>query len=120
MLDESNLEKYSAKELLQFLEDEIAIEYIKEIIYDDFGETTLLEVFDVEKIKTDFLRSINRYCVVKRGQKVYIHDEKDCKDIVMFKIHDYNDEIVMQEAYDFAERLNNGDLHFVGKIHTCD
>ena len=50
MLDERDLEKYSAKELLQFLEDEIAMEYIKEIIYDDFGETTLLEVFDIEKI----------------------------------------------------------------------
>lgn len=120
MLDERDLEKYSAKELLQFLEDEIAMEYIKEIIYDDFGESTLLEVFDIEKIKNDFLRSINRYSVVRRGQKVYIHDERDCKDIIMLRVHDYDDETTMQEAYDLCEQLNNGDLHFVAKIHTCD
>ena len=120
MLDERDLEKYSAKELLQFLEDEIAMEYIKEIIYDDFGESTLLEVFDIEKIKTDFLRSINRYSVVRRGQKVYIHDERDCKDIIMLRVRDYDDEATMKEAYDLCEQLNNGDLHFVAKIHTCD
>ena len=120
MLDERDLEKYSAKEFLQFLEDEIAMEYIKEIIYDDFGESTLLEVFDIEKIKTDFLRSINRYSVVRRGQKVYIHDERDCKDIIMLKVRDYDAEATMQEAYDLCEQLNNGDLHFVAKIHTCD
>ena len=120
MLDESDLEKYSAKEILQFLENEIAIEYIHEIIIDDFGETTLMEVFDIEKIKNDFLRSINRYSVIRRGRKIYIHDERDCKDIIMLRVNDYNDEIVMQEAYNLCERLNNGDLHFVGKIHTCD
>lgn len=119
MLDEKDLEKYSAKELLEFLENEVVHEYTTEILYDDFGESTLLEVFDIDKIKNDFLRSINRYSVIRRGQKVYIHDERECIDIMMMKIHNFDEDEVIQRAYDMCEDLNNNNMHFVGKIHNC-
>jgi hypothetical protein len=119
MLDEQDLEKYSAKELLEFLENEPVIDYTTEILYDDFGESTLLEVFDIEKIKHDFLHSINRYTVVRRGQRIYIHDARECMDIMMIKVHNFDDEEAMQRAYDICYDLNNNDMHFIGKIHTC-
>ena len=115
MIDEQDLERYSAKELLEFLEDKLAIEYTTEVLYDDAGESTLIEIFDIEKIKYDFLHSINRYVVVRRGQKVFVHDGRDHKDLLFIKVHDYNDEEAMQRAYDICENLNNSEMHFVGK-----
>lgn len=115
MIDERDLERYSAKELLEFLENEPVIVYTTEILYDDFGESTLIEVFDIEKIKHDFLRSINRYVVVRRGQQVFIHDGKEHRDLLSIKVHDYDDEEAMQRAYDICEDLNNSEMHFVGK-----
>lgn len=119
MLNKKDLDKYTAEDLLDFLRNEIASDYITEAIHDDFGDTVAITIFDTEKIGEDFLRSIHRYSVVRRGQKVYIHDDRECLDIMVIKVQNYDDEEAMQRAYDICERLNENDMYFIGKRH-CD
>ena len=114
------LDEYSAGEFLDWLSDEYADEYIKQEISENNGETIINDVFDIEQLKTNFLYTVRRYVVVKRGYRFYIHDERNCTDIMMFKFTEADKEDVQNHVYNVCEDLNQGKINFIGKKYRCD
>lgn len=114
------LDEYSAGEFLDWLSNEYADEYIKQEISENNGETIINDVFDIEQLKTNFLYTVRRYVVVKRGYKFYIHDERNCTDIMMFKYTEADKEEVQNHVYNVCEDLNQGKINFIGRKYRCD
>lgn len=114
------LDEYSAGEFLDWLSNEYANEYIKQEISENNGETIINDVFDIEQLKTNFLYTVRRYVVVKRGYKFYIHDERNCTDIMMFKYTEADKEEVQNHVYNVCEDLNQGKINFIGRKYRCD
>ena len=119
-MTEKIFDKYSAREFLDWLSDEVADEYIKQEIEDDGFDTVITDLFDMEQLKKNFLYHIKRYTVIKRGYKFYIHDERSCRDIMMFEYTDNNRTVVENYVQGVCDDLNKGKIHFVGKKHWCD
>lgn len=111
---------YTAGEFLDWLIDENLDEYVKEVIEENDGEAFVANMFDVEKLKKNFLYHIRRYTVIKRGFKFYIHDERQCMDIMMFRYTDSNKEEIQNHVNDICNDLNSGKVIFTGrKHHMC-
>lgn len=111
---------YTAKEFLDWLSDEYADEYIKEVINRDSNDDTIINnMFDIERLKKNFSYSIHRYTIVKRGFKFYIHDERNCVDIMMFRYNETNYEEILEHVNKLCDDLNQGNINFVGKKYKC-
>lgn len=115
------LHKYTAGELLAWLEDKTIDEYIDVAVEedDDDGETYAVSVLDVERLKTDFIREVRRYEVVKRGYTLFIHDNKTCQDILSWNFNEDNRAYVQNTANATCESLNNQTMKFIGKKDKC-
>lgn len=111
--------KYTAGELLQWLENEDLDIYIKQEAVEVDNDVIIMEKLDIEQVKANFLRNIRRYEVIKRGKKFYIHDNRDCKDIMVLHFNDDDYEYVQNTANNIVESLNNREIHFVGTKHHC-
>ena len=114
------LEDYSAGEFLDWLSEEPADIYIKQIINESpDGDTSITDVFNIEELKKNFISHINRYTVVERGYKLYIHDERHCKDIMMFRYTSEDKEDVQNHVYNMCDDLNKGKVIFTRNEHFC-
>ena len=113
------LHKYTAGELLKWFEDEDLDLYITQEIIETNNESVVVDKLDIEAVKVAFLRNVRRYELVKRGKKIYIHDNKECQDIMTFQYDDSNYEYVQNTANNMVESLNNRDVRFIGKKHYC-
>jgi hypothetical protein len=111
---------YTAGELLEWLENEDIAEYIDQEIEVIDGESVVIESLDIDKVKSHFLYHIRRYIVVKRGYKLYIHDNKNCLDIMMFKFSDVDEEEVNNYVNSLCHDLNERKISFIGKKYRCD
>lgn len=119
-MTERIFDDYSAREFFDWLEDEYADEYISEEIEEHDGDTVIVSKFDIERLKKSFLYYIRRYTIVKRGYKFYIHDERHCADIMMFRYTDENEEEIQNHVNNICKDLNQGKVFFTGKKHKCD
>ena len=117
---EDFLNDYTAKEFLDWLEEEYADEYIKQIVDESLdGETYINDVFDIEALIKNFSRQVRKYTIVKRGYRFFIHDERNCVDIMTFRYNDDNYEEVSNYVNDICDNLNKGNINFIGKKHRC-
>ena len=115
------MHEYTAGELLDWLKDEdINIYMEQEIEETNTGDTIVIDVLNVDKIKTQFIHHVRRYVVVKRGYKFYIHDNKTCNDIMMFKYTADNEEEIQNHANSICEDLNQHKINFIGKKYKCN
>ena len=113
------LHKYTAGEILEWLSDKVIDNYIMTMIEEKDGESYPFTVLDVEQIKTDFIREIRRYEIVKRGHTLYLFDNKTCQDLFSWHYTDANYEEVQNIANDTCESLNNRTMRFIGKKEVC-
>ena len=114
------LHNYTAGELLKWLDGISINEYCSTKIAESVdGDSFAYDVLDIEKITTDFIRQVRRYEVVKRGKTLYIHDNKDCKDILSWSFTDENYEYMQNTANNTCESLNNNTMRFIGKRDKC-
>lgn len=112
---------YTAGEFLNWLSKEYADEYIKEnIIEDENGDTVLNSIFDIERLKQNFSRRVHRYVVIKRGFRFYIHDERNCADIMMFRYTEANHDEILEHVNNMCDDLNKGNINFIGRKYRCD
>lgn len=119
-MTEKFFDDYSAREFLDWLENEEATEYLNQEIEMVDGESTIIETFDMERLKTNFIHHIKRYSVVKRGKRLYLHDNRSCNDIMQFRI-DNDDEVEVQNYVNhLCNDLNNRQINFIGKKYRCD
>lgn len=114
------LDKYSAKELLEWLRHQDLDIYLKEkITENDDGETFISEVIDVDKIEDEYIKSVLRYTIIKRGKSLYIFDQEACREIMRLKFTPDDYEYVQNTAQNLIDSLNNRNITFVGKKHHC-
>lgn len=114
------LHKYTAGELLKWLTDKEIDEYITPIVSEDSeGNSFASSVLDIDKIKTDFMHEIRRYEVVRRGQTLYIYDNKTCQDILSWNFTDNDYKYIQNTANTTCESLNNRTMRFIGKKNDC-
>ena len=113
------LHEYTAGELLQWLGDEDISEYMQQDIMETDGDTIVIDVLNIDKIKTHFMYSVRKYIVVKRGFKFYIHDNKSCNDIMMFKFTNENEEEIQNHVNNICKDLNERKVNFIGKKYKC-
>lgn len=112
---------YTAGELLHFLAEEDISEYIQQEIEEtNDGDTIVIDVLDVERVENEFMYHVRRYVSVKRGYKFYIHDNKSCNDIMMFKFNRNNEEEIQNHVNNICRDLNERKVSFIGKKHRCD
>lgn len=113
------LEEYSADELLDWLAEEDMDIYLlpTPMMIDD--ESTIVTKLDIGKIKDDFIRSVRRYSLVKRGKMFYVHDEQSCQDIMTYRFNDENEHEIQNIAKAFVDDLNDRRVTFIGKKHHC-
>ena len=111
---------YTAAEFLNWLSKEYADEYIKENIEEDGEETVINSIFDIERLKQNFSRRVHRYVVIKRGLRFYIHDERNCTDIMMFRYTDSNYNEILEHVNSVCDDLNQGNINFIGRKYRCD
>lgn len=113
------LEKYSSKELLEWLRKQNVDIFLKEKIEEDEnGDTFAKEVIDVDKIEEEYLKSIVRYNIIKRGSSLYIFDNQHCFEILRLTFTPDNYEEVQQTAQSLVNSLNNRTMSFVAK-YSC-
>lgn len=113
------LEKYSSKELLEWLRKQNADKFLKEKIEEDEnGDTFAKEVIDVDKIEEEFLKSIVRYHIIKRGSSLYIFDNQHCMEILRLTFTPDNYEEAQKTAESLIDSLNNRTITFVPK-YSC-
>ena len=110
---------YTAGELLKWLTDLPINEYCESRIMEADGESTAYDVLDIEKIKTDFMREVRRYEVIRRGHTLFIHDNKVCQDILSWHFDEHSYEYVQNTANNTCESLNNLTMKFIGKKDKC-
>lgn len=114
------LHKYTAGELLKWLSQITVDEYIDTVVEEDIdGNTFASSVLDVDKVKTDFIREVRRYEVVKRGKTLFIHDNKTCQDILSWTFTDDDYEYVQNTANMTCQSLNDRSMRFIGKPDKC-
>lgn len=114
------LDEYTAGEFIDWLTNEFADEYIKQMIDESEDETVINNMFDVELLKKNFIYHIRRYVVVERGHKLYIHDERHCRDIMMFRYTDIDKEEIQNHVNSLCDDLNQGKIIFTGRARFCD
>ena len=114
------LDEYTAGEFLDWLNHEFADEYIKQIISEEEGDTSIINVFDIELLKKNFIYHVRRYIIIERGHKLYIHDERHCRDIMMFRYTDVNKEEIQNHVNNLCDDLNQGKIMFTSKHPFCD
>lgn len=113
------LEKYSSKELLQWLRKQDADKFLKEKIEEDEnGNSFAREVLDVDRIEEEYLKSIVRYSIIKRGTSLYIFDSEHCMEILRLRFTPDNYEEVQKTAESLINSLNNRTISFVPK-YSC-
>lgn len=112
------LEKFSAGELLEFLRKQDLDIFLKEKIEEnEQGESFIKEVIDVDKIQDEYLKSILRYNIMKRGNSLYIFDNTRCFEIMRLKFTSDNYEEVQKTAQSIVDALNNRTVTFVPRYH---
>lgn len=116
------LHKYTAGEFLKWLSHEQADKYIETDIVslDDENETAPIEKFSIEELSKNFIKSVQKYSVVKRGHILYIHNNKMCQDIMKLHFDEETYEHMQSVADELVESLNNRDINFIGQKHHCD
>ena len=112
--------EYTAGELLEWLQNEEATPYLEQEIEQIDDESIIIETFDIEAIKTNFMNAIHRYIVVERGYKLYLHDNQTCNDIMFFRYTDENKEEIQSHIDAICEDLNQRKISFVGRKYRCD
>ena len=113
------LEKYSSKELLEWLRKQNADKFLKEKIeQDENGETFVREIIDVDKIEEEYLKSVLKYTIIKRGTSLYIFNNDSCMDILRFRFTPENYEHVQSVAESLTKALNENTISFVPK-YSC-
>lgn len=113
------LEKFSAGELLEFLRKQDLDVFLKEKIEEnEQGESFIKQVIDVDKIQEEYLKSILRYNIVKRGSSLYIFDNQHCFEILRLTFTPDNYEEVQKTAQSLVDSLNNRTMSFVAK-YSC-
>lgn len=113
------LEKYSSKELLEWLRKQNADIFLKEKIEEDEnGDTFAKEVIDVDKIEEEYIKSVLRYSIIKRGTSLYIFDSDHCMEIFRLRFTPENYEEVQKTAESLINLLNNRTMSFVSK-YSC-
>lgn len=113
------LHEYTAGELLDWLKNETVDNYIQEVIEESNGETYPISKLDTEAIATDFVRSVKRYEIVKRGHILYLFDNKICQDLFSWHFDDDTYEEVQNTANAMCDSLNNRTMRFIGKREKC-
>lgn len=113
------LHKYTAGELLKWFIDREIDDYIVPVVTEDTENTYAISTLDIEKVKTDFIREVRRYEVIKRGRTLYIHDNESCQDILSWNFTDTDYEYVQNTANMTCESLNNRSMRFIGKKNDC-
>ena len=113
------LHQYTAGELLEWLGNSIVDDYIMTVIEEKDGESYPLSVLDTEQIKTDFMREVRRYEIVKRGYTLYLFDNKTCQDLFSWRFDDSNYEEMQNAANVTCDSLNNRTMRFIGKKEKC-
>lgn len=114
------LDKYSSKELLEFLRKQDLDKFLKEkIIEDENGDTFAKEVIDVDKIEEEYIKSVLRYSIIKRGTSLYIFDSDHCMEILRLTFTPDNYEEVQKTAESLTDSLNNRTMSFVPK-YSCE
>ena len=119
---EDFLDKYTAREFLEWLENEQIDEYlIPVVVKDEMGtdETFVVNMVDVELLKKQFMSKVHRYEVVVRGYTFYIHDNKTCHDIISWRFTDDNREQAQATADNVCKNLNNGVMSFISHEKHC-
>lgn len=110
------LEKFSAGELLEFLRKQDLDVFLKEkIVENEEGESFIKEVIDVDKIQEEYLKSVLRYNIIKRGTSLYIFDSDHCMEILRLRFTPENYEEVQKTAESLINSLNNRTMSFVPK-----
>ena len=117
-MTERVFDEYSAREFLDWLENEEAGEYINQEVEFIDDESVIIDTFDVEELKKNFMHHIKRYNVVKRGNKLYLHDNRTCNDIMQFRIYG-NDTEIQNYANSLCDDLNKRNVSFIGKKYRC-
>lgn len=118
-MTERVFDEYTAREFLDWLDDEEASEYIKQEVEFLGEESIIVDYFDIEKLKSSFLHHIKRYVTIKRGDKLYLHDNRTCNDIMQFRI-DGNEIEIQNYVNAMCDDLNNRKVNFIGKKYKCD
>ena len=113
------LEEYTAGEFLDWLQDEPIDMYIEQVVREINDDTVIFDIFDIEALKKNFIYHIRRYTVVERGYKFYVHDERHCKDIMMFRYTKENKEEIQNHVHNICEDLNQGNIIFTRHEHFC-
>lgn len=113
------LDKYSSKELLEFLRKQDLDKFLKEKIEEDEnGDTFAKEVIDVDAIEQEYIKSVLRYTIIKRGSSLYIFDSEHCMEILRLRFTPDNYEEVQKTAESLINSLNNRTISFVPK-YSC-
>lgn len=113
------LEKYSAGELLEWLTKQDLDKFLKEkIIEDENGDSFAKEVIDIGKIQEEYIKSVLRYSIIKRGTSLYIFDSEHCMEILRLRFTPDNYEEVQKTAESLINSLNNRTMSFVSK-YSC-
>lgn len=114
------LNEYTAGEFLEWLADCDIDDYIaQDAIIGCDNETTLVDKADVEKMKIDFLDTIRRYIVVKRGHKFILHDNRECNDVMTFRFNSENEAEVQNMVNQMCMELNHHSVRFVSNKEHC-
>lgn len=113
------LEKYSAKELLEWLRKQDANIFLDEKIEEDENrETFVKEVINVDRIEEKYLKSVLKYTIIKRGTSLYIFNNDSCMEILRFRFTPENYEHVQSVAESLTKALNENTISFVPK-YSC-
>ena len=117
---EDLLDKYTMREFLEWLEKEPLDEYmIPHIVTNMPDDTTVVNLADVEALKTAFLEKVHRYEIFIRGYRLYIHDNKTCQDIMSWIFTDETRDQYQEIANNVCKNLNNGTLSFTSREKPC-
>ena len=113
------LEQFTAGELLEWLRKQDLGVFLKEKIEgNEQGESFIKEVIDVDKIQEEYLKSVLRYNIIKRGSSLYIFDNQHCFEILRLRFTPENYEEVQKTAESLTKALNNRTMSFVAK-YSC-
>ena len=114
------MHKYTAGELLKWLSEIEIDEYLSPVVIEDMdGESHASTILNVEQVKTDFIRSVRRYEVVRRGFTLYLHDNKECRDICSWTFTEEDEEYYQNTANNMCDSLNNHTMRLIGKKPHC-
>lgn len=114
------LHKYSAGEFIEWLVKQDVYKFTdSEIIETESGDSFVQEVFNEDKLTTMFIKSVQKFSIVKRGHILYIHDNESCKDIMQLHFNDDSYEHIQEVADNVVTALNNREMNFIGKKHHC-